>query len=160
AEHQFRRNRSWEWAARLLGLAVDPDSAVEPKMCPALLVVRDGSKDQRGRRRVSLADRWGVRRIGDITRADVISVLDGVSPDTPILANRMHAVLGKLFKWAAAKGIANTNPCANLERAKEQSRDRVLADSELRKIWIAAADLGHPYAGIVRLLILTGQRRN
>src|SRR5262245_66436042 len=84
AEHQFRKNRSWEWAARLLGLVVDPDAKVEPKTCPPLLVVRDGSKDQRGRRRVSLVDRWGTRRLSAITRADVIAALDQISADTPI----------------------------------------------------------------------------
>jgi integrase len=160
AEHQFRNNRSWEWAARLLGLTVDPSATIEPKMCPALLVVRDGSKDQRGRRRVSLADRWDARRIGDITRADVIPALDEIGARAPILANRMHAVLNKLFKWADTKGIATTNPCANMERAKEPSRARVLDDRELRKVWLAAGELGHPFTGIVRLLILTGQRRN
>jgi integrase len=44
--------------------------------------------------------------------------------------------------------------------APEQSRERVLADKELKSIWQAADELGHPYAGIVKLLILTGQRRN
>src|SRR6516162_10040134 len=82
-EYQFRRNRSWEWTARLLGFAVDTEATVAVKECPPLLVVKDGSRDQRGRRpRLSRADRWGKRR------------------------------------------------------------------------------LGHPYAGIVKLLILTGQRRN
>jgi integrase len=160
AEHQFRKNRSWEWAARLVGLVVDPDARAEPKQCPPLLVVRDGSVDVRGRRRVSLVDRWGARQIGDITRADVIATVDKLSADAPIQANRMLAVLGKLFRWADTKGIANTNPCANMERAKERSRDRVLSDAELRKVWTASAGLGHPFAGIVRLLILTGQRRN
>jgi len=126
AEHQFRNNRSWEWAARRLGLV----------------------------------DRWGARRIGDITRADAIAALDEISARAPILANRIHALLSKLFRWADTKGIANANPCAHLERAREQSRDRVLDDTELRKIWLAAGELGQPYAGIVRLLILTGQRRN
>src|SRR5262249_32482943 len=32
-------------------------------------------------------------------------------------------------------------------------------DKELRKVWLAADGLGQPYAGIVKLLILTGQRR-
>jgi integrase len=159
AEHQFRKNRSWEWAARILGLVVDPDAVAERKQCPPLVVVRDGSVDVRGRRRLSLVDRWGARRIGDITRADVIATLDKLSADAPIMANRTLAVLGKLFKWADTKGIANTNPCANMERAKEQSRDRVLDDKELRKVWNVAGELGHPFAGIVRLLILTGQRR-
>jgi integrase len=160
AEHQFRRNRSWTWAARVLGLMVDADAAVEPKTCPPLLVVRDGSKDQRGRRRVSLVDRWGARRIGDITRADVIAALDEIGGRTPILANRMHAVLGKLFRWADAKGISNQNPTVNIERNKEQSRERVLDDKELRAVWAAACKLDDPFADILRLLILTGQRRS
>jgi integrase len=166
AEHQFRKNRSWEWAARRLGLVVDPEAIAErgagpeAKTCPPLLVVRDGGRDTWGRRRISLVDRWGGRRLGNITRADVIAVLDEVAAHAPIMANRMHAVLARLFKWAEAKGISNTNPCSNIERAKEHSRDRVLEDKELRAVWIATGELGHPYAGIVRLLILTGQRRN
>jgi integrase len=36
----------------------------------------------------------------------------------------------------------------------------VLDDKELRKVWLAADGLGHPYTGIVKLLILTGQRRS
>ena len=35
----------------------------------------------------------------------------------------------------------------------------MLDDKELRKVWLAADGLGHPYAGIVKLLILTGCRR-
>ena len=160
AEYQFRHNRSWEWTARLLGFALDTEAPVVAKECPPLLVTKDGSKDQRGRRRVSLVDRWASRRIGDITRADVSAVLSSISADTPIMANRMLAVLGKLFKWADQQDITNTNPCADRERNKERSRDRVLDDKELRKVWLAAGELGHPFAGIVRLLVLTGQRRN
>src|SRR5262249_53717963 len=57
-EYQFRRNRSWEWTARLLGFAIDTEAPVVAKECPPLLVVKDGSRDQRGRRRLSLVDRW------------------------------------------------------------------------------------------------------
>jgi integrase len=39
-------------------------------------------------------------------------------------------------------------------------RDRVLNDKELRAVWLAAGELGHPYTGIVRLLMVTGQRRS
>jgi len=161
-EYQFRRNRSWEWTARLLGFAVDAEAPVASKQCPPLRVVKDGSRDQRGRRRVSLADRWGSRRLANITDTDIIAALDGISARTPILANRLHAVLHKLFDWARSKKLLVTaNPCVGIERpAKEQSRDRVLEDKELRKVWLAADKLGHPYAGIVKLLILTGQRRN
>jgi integrase len=162
-KYQYRNNRSWEWAARLLGLAVDPDATVEPRTCPPLVVVRDGSKDQRGRRRLSLVDRWGARRLVDLTDTDILAALDQISERTPILANRVLAVLNSFFSWATSKNVKliTVNPCAGLERpAKEQSRDRVLDDKELRAVWLAAAELGHPYTGIVKLLILTGQRRN
>ena len=160
-EHQFKKNRSWEWAARRLGLEVDDAKMVEPKTCPPLRVVADGSLDMHGRPRVSLVDRWGARSCDSITRADVIAVLDEVGARAPVLANRLHSVLGKLFKWVDAKGISvNANVCSNIESFKETSRDRVLDDDELRKVWIAAGDLGHPYTGIIHLLILTGQRRN
>jgi integrase len=154
ADMQRRQKRSWEWYARLLGLAPNgtPDT---------LAIIRDGSTDQRGRRRISLVDRWGARRIGDVTDADIIDALDRVSAHAPILANRLHAVLSALFGWAKGKRLVASNPCTDLDRpAEEHPRDRVLNDKELRKVWLAAGELGHPYAGIVRLLILTGQRRN
>jgi len=160
-DYQFRSKRSWEWTARLLGLVVDTEAKAEPKQCPPLVIIRDGSKDQRGRRRVSLVDRWGARRIGDITDADIIDMLDQVSRHAPIAANRLHAVLSAMFVWAKDKRLVSSNPCTGLRRpAHENARDRVLSDKELRAVWLAAGELGHPYAGIVRLLILTGQRRN
>ena len=159
-EYQFRRNRSWEWAARLLGFAVDTKAMVTAKECPPLLIIKDGSKD-RGRRRLSLADRWGSRRLAQITDTDIIAVLDGISARTPIQANRLHAILHKLFDWARSRKLVAANPCIGIERpAPERSRERVLDDKELRKVWLAADGLGHPHAGIVKLLILTGQRRD
>jgi integrase len=160
-DYQFRSKRSWEWTARLLGLAVDTEAAVAPKQCPPLVVMRDGSTDRRGHRRVSLVDRWGTRRVGDITHADIVAALDRVSNHAPIAANRLHAVLSSLFGWAKGKRLVASNPCADLDRpSDERTRDRVLDDKELRKVWLAAGELGHPHTGIVRLLILTGQRRN
>jgi integrase len=154
ADLRRRQKRSWEWYARLVGLA--PNGSPE-----TLDIIRDGSTDQRGRRRVSLVDRWGNRRISDITDTDIIEVLDRISGHAPILANRLHAVLSALFTWARKKRLVAANPCADLDRpAEERSRDRVLDDKELRKVWLAAGELAHPYTGIVKLLILTGQRRN
>jgi integrase len=158
-DHQFRNKRSWEWTARMLGLVVD--GTAEPGKCPPLAVVRDGSTSRKRHRRISLVDRWGSRRIGDIADTDIIKVLDQISGDAPVMANRLHAVLSAFFSWARSKRLVSANPCIGLERpAEERSRDRVLGDDELRRVWLAAGELGHPYAGIVKLLILTGQRRN
>src|SRR5215467_13806761 len=53
SEYQFRHNRSWKWTARLLGFALDTDAPVGAD--PTLSVVKDGSIDKWGRRRLSLA---------------------------------------------------------------------------------------------------------
>ena len=43
--------------------------------------------------------------------------------------------------------------------ARELSRERVLSDAELGTLYTAAGALGEPWGVLVRLLILTGQRR-
>jgi len=163
AQYQFKRCKSWEWAARMLGLAVDPGAARAPKQCPPLVVIKDGSKGANGQRRTSLADRWGGRRVADITAADIAAAVEKASERAPVVANRLHAVLSSFFRWAASQNVrlVPVNPCSGLNRpTKETSRERVLSDDELRRVWAAAGELGHPYTGIVRLLVLTGQRRN
>src|SRR5262245_13636744 len=138
ADLRFRRKRSWKWYAGLLGLA--PNGAPE-----TLAVIRDGSLDPRGQRRTSLVNRWGTRCIGDIADKEVIAVLDQIASRAPITANRVHAVLSAFFGWAKGKRLVASNPCADLGRpSEEKSRDRVLDDKELRKIWNAASELGHP----------------
>src|SRR5258708_12664932 len=99
ADLRHRRKRSWQWYARLLGLP--------PHASPqTLALIRDGSMDQRGRRRpVSLVDRWGARRIGAVTHTDTIALLHRISGHAPILANRLHAVLSGLFTWARKKRL-------------------------------------------------------
>ena len=44
--------------------------------------------------------------------------------------------------------------------AKEQSRRRTLTNAEIREIWKEAAELGELTRDFVRLLLLTGQRRD
>jgi integrase len=64
------------------------------------------------------------------------------------------------FAWAVKRGAVQHNPFANLPIAKSVAkRERVLSDQEVAEIWRAAGDAGSPYGTIIRLLILTGQRR-
>jgi integrase len=58
------------------------------------------------------------------------------------------------------RGVVPANPFANLPIGKSiAKRERVLSDDEIREIWCAAGDAAAPYGTIIRLLILTGQRR-
>ena len=64
------------------------------------------------------------------------------------------------FAWAVKRDAVQHNPFANLPVAKSiAKRERVLTDQEIAEIWRAAGDAGSPYGTIIRLLILTGQRR-
>ncbi len=42
---------------------------------------------------------------------------------------------------------------------KERARERVLTGEEILAIWTASDDLGYPFGPLVRLLLLTGVRR-
>jgi integrase len=104
---------------------------------------------------------WGNRPIGSISRTEVRGVLDKiVANGTPVLANRVHGVIGTLFGWAVEQEIIAASPALGLKApAVEKSRDRILSDDELRSVWRAAEQIGPPYEALVKLLILTGQRR-
>jgi len=104
---------------------------------------------------------WRGRRLDSIKRSDVVDLLDGLADHAPILANRVFTVVRKLFNWLVERETLAVSPCTRLRPPSvERSRDRVLSDDELREVWAAAGTLGYPLGNIVRLLILTGQRRS
>jgi integrase len=109
-----------------------------------------------------LLPEWGQRNITTIDRRDVIKLLDGlVDRGTPIMANRALALVRKLFNWAIERGILLNNPASAVKApGKERKRERVLKDAELKSIWNAAAALKWPFEPMVKLLLLTGQRRD
>ena len=105
--------------------------------------------------------RWRGRTVRDIKRRDVAALVDGVALEYPIAANRVLAVVSKMFNWALACDIIEISPCTGVRRpSAERSRERVLSDDELRQVWHGAVALGFPYGPITQLLLLTGQRRD
>ena len=98
--------------------------------------------------------------VNKIARAHVSARLAEIATEHgPYAANRARSALSALFTWGMGDGAAAQNPVVGTHKAiEEQSRDHVLTDAELRAAWHAAgpADFGT----IVRLLILTGQRRD
>ena len=77
---------------------------------------------------------------------------------TRSLASTAHEIKAykALFNFALREDLAERNPFQHMS-AVYQSRDRVLSDDELKKLW---AYENPPFSNIVKLLILTGQRRN
>ncbi|MGD9922440.1 MAG: tyrosine-type recombinase/integrase [Pseudorhodoplanes sp.] len=105
---------------------------------------------------------WKDRPIGSIKRRDVLEVVDAIADrGAPIYARRVHAHLHRLFRWAVGRGIIEANPVADLPKpAAAAARDRVLSDHELVHVWNAAGLLEYPFGPLLRLLILTGARRD
>lgn len=94
-----------------------------------------------------------------IERADVAARLKAIAANSgPFAANRARSTLSALFGWAMREGLVDANPVLLTNKATaEVSRDRVLTDAELALVWHACGE--DDYGRIVRLLILTGQRR-
>ena len=106
--------------------------------------------------------RWRGKMAHDITRRDVLDVLDRVvDSGAPIAANRTLSAIRKLFSWCVQRDIIAASPCAGVKPpTEERSRDRVLSDAELKTIWIAADQVEGPFGPLIKLLVLTGQRRD
>jgi integrase len=99
------------------------------------------------------------RPLGEIDRAAVAARLRRIKDDRgPVASTHARFALSALFKWAIGAGLASANPVTGTNREAVRSRERVLADAELAAIWRACGD--DDYGRIVRLLILTGQRRD
>jgi integrase len=109
-----------------------------------------------------LVAQWGSRPIADIGRSDILRLLDHeMDLGRPRTANKVLALVRKLFNWAVERGVVETSPVAGMRApARETSRDRVLDEQELGRIWKAAEAMGWPWAGLIHLLTATAQRRN
>jgi integrase len=76
------------------------------------------------------------------------------------MARRVHAYVHRFFRWCVGRDILEESPATDLPKpGVEIARDRVLSDVELAAVWNAAGELAWPFGDAVRLLILTGARR-
>lgn len=99
-------------------------------------------------------------QISKVDRRNVATRLAEIAQHSgPAAANRVRTSLSAFFVWCMKEGLIDSNPVINTNKAKENAaRDRVLKHVELRAIWHALDD--DQYGAIVKLLMLTGQRRD
>jgi integrase len=102
---------------------------------------------------------WKHRAIKDITRQDVIRLVDGVAETAPIVANRVAALLSKMFAFALDRDFVTASPAVRIPRpGTEQARDRVLTEDEMRALWKAFSALEPSMAAFYKLRLVTAQR--
>jgi integrase len=134
-------------------------TAVERYLCERapLLKLRSLAEVQRHLRKHFAA--LSEMPLAKVTRAQVAAELAKIAKQNGLFAaNRARAALSSLYSWAMGEGLADRNPVIGTNKAtNEIARDRVLSPLELSAIWHEAGD--GDYAAIVKLLVLTGQRR-
>jgi integrase len=107
----------------------------------------------------------GRKKAATVTRRDIRLLLDGIiDRGAPITANRVLAVVRKMFRFAVSRDIVPSNPCEAIEApAKESSRERVLSESELKTVWNGLQSkelsMSEPVKMALRLMLVTGQRK-
>jgi integrase len=66
----------------------------------------------------------------------------------------------RLFRWAVSCGDIDRSPMESMETPPPvKARDRWQSDEEFGRIWIQVSDTHHCFGPIIRVLIVTGQRR-
>ena len=102
-------------------------------------------------------------RLSEIDRRIIAQCLGEIETDRgPVARNRVRSSLSAFFGWAVTEGLLEANPVQGTAKLDEGgSRERTLTPEELSELWSVLDDEPNAqFADIVRLLILTGQRRD
>jgi len=103
----------------------------------------------------------GLKPIAEVTRQDIVRLIDTVADRGLIMANRTLAYVRKFFNWCIERGYITVTPCSGIKPpGAAKARERVLEDAELAEVWCAAETIGGNWEAVVKLLILTAQRRD
>jgi integrase len=149
-----KKNRGWIGTAKALGLRYEKDNDV--------LLMKGG-----------LAERWADRPVAAITSTDVrgiirearLTAVPGRRARTEgpsgARARQMASALSGMFGWLQEEERIASDPTAGMRRPEPSGeRERVLTSDELRKLWLALNTLSEPFGRVIKLLLLTGQRRS
>jgi integrase len=101
-------------------------------------------------------------RLAEIDRRTIAQRLGEIETSSgPVARNRVRSTLSAFFAWAVTEGLLDANPVQGTAKLDEGgSRERTLTPTELGELWsVLDAEPNPQFTDIVRLLILTGQRR-
>lgn len=102
----------------------------------------------------------GDKPLPAITSADVRGLLKRLDAK-PATKRNLYSTLNYLFNRSVKDEVIAASPMAKVEAPPTvEERTRTLSDEELRWLWLAADEEAPAYRGIVRLLMLLGQRRS
>lgn len=126
-------------------------------------LTREGSRLRSvGERRASLErhvlPKLGARQIGDITRTDIVRLLDRIADNSGApMADHVLAYLRRVMTWHASRSDDFRSPIVRgmaRTRPSQRRRQRVLSDDEIRAVWWAAEASQSAFGYLVRFLLL------
>lgn len=109
----------------------------------------------------------GNKKVAAVTRAD-FSALHHSLKRKPYAANRTLALASKMFSLAERWGMRpeGSNPAKNIDRFREEKRQRFLSREEVARLWMvlaseeASTKVSASAIAAIKLLVLTGRRLN
>ena len=153
-DHISRSRRQWKETAALLGLKPGDDGQLKPT-------------------KGGLCERWKDRSISSLTEDDIFAVIDAsrrggvpglerrVKGPSESRVRAVHSGLSAFFNWLKSRRKIKNNPVTGLERPKPPAaRKRILSDQEIKKFWAATEKLNPAFGKSLRLMLLTGARRD
>jgi integrase len=110
--------------------------------------------------------RLGARKVAEVSHAEIVRLHQSIGAKTPGAANRVLALLSKMFNLAEKWGLRaqSTNPCRHVTKFKERAIERYVAPEEYARLdgVIGEAERSGKLASVgalaLRLLMLTGCR--
>ncbi len=113
-------------------------------------------------RRIFKADllpEFGRKKARELKRDEIRNFLERMAQRKPVMANRCLAHFRKMYNWAVSRDLVEYNPCIGISRpGREQQRDRVLTEDEIKAVWRALDEEKPIMAATFRLRLLTAQR--
>lgn len=109
------------------------EEAVDSYMAWAKVNKKSWAEDER-MLRTEFAPHLGKAKMVDITRKQVVALLDDKAKTAPVQANRLLAVIRKMFNFCVEREILNATPLVQIKKiAKETPRERSFNRHEL--VW-------------------------
>jgi integrase len=127
---------------------------------------REGSKLRSAQERQKTFNRLvypilGAVKIDAIRRTDIVRLLDKIEDERgPVMADKVLALLSKVFSWHASRSDEFRSPLVRgmrRSRPKERARERILTDDEIRLVWHKASGT---FGSLLRFILLTASRRS
>lgn len=80
---------------------------------------------------------WGKRKAQDIRKRDVVLLLESViERGSPVMSNRLRALVNKMFNFAVDRDILEMNPCSGVKPlCEEKPKERHLSELEIKTLW-------------------------